>query len=190
MEKYLDTTLSPEERAKDLLSKLSLEEKMAQVNCFFAEHGNIEKEAAYGIGQVSTLEMRQITSLNEAAEWQRNIQKKIIEQSPHHIPAVFHMEGICGAFIQDACSFPSGIGRGSSFDPQLEEKLADIVARQETAVGITQILAPVLDISRDSRLGRQGKLTEKIPLWQQQWGQLTPGESRIQRKAVVEGQNP
>ena len=157
MEKYLDTTLSPEERAKDLLSKLSLEEKMAQINCFFGEHGDIEKVAAYGIGQVSTLEMRQITSLEEAAEWQRNIQKKIMEQSPHHIPATFHMEGLCGAFIQDAASLPSGIGRASSFDPQLEEKLGDIVARQETAMGITQVLAPVLDISRDSRLGRQGE---------------------------------
>ena len=75
MEKYLDKTLSPEERAKDLLDKLSLEEKMAQINCCFGEHGDIEKEVAYGIGQVSTLEMRQITSLEEAAKWQRKIQK-------------------------------------------------------------------------------------------------------------------
>ena len=157
MEKYLDTTLTSEERAQDLLGKLSLEEKMGQVNCFFAEHEDIEKAAAYGIGQVSTLEVRQITSLEEVAKWQEKTQKKIMEQSPHHIPAVFHMEGLCGAFIQDAASLPSGIGRGSSFDPELEEKLSDIVARQETAVGITQVLAPVLDISRDSRLGRQGE---------------------------------
>ena len=157
MEKYLDTTLTPEERAKDLLGKLSLEEKMGQVNCFFAEHEDIEKAAAYGIGQVSTLEARQMTSLEEVADWQEKIQKKIMEQSPHHIPAIFHMEGLCGAFIQDAASLPSGIGRGSSFDPELEEKLSNIVARQETAVGITQVLAPVLDISRDSRLGRQGE---------------------------------
>ncbi len=163
MEKYLDVTLSPKERAKDLLGKLSLEEKMAQINCFFGDHGDIETEAAYGIGQVSTLEMRQITSLEEAAEWQRNIQKKVMEQSPHHIPATFHMEGLCGPFIQGAVSLPSGIGRASSFDPRLEEKLGDIVARQETAVGITQVLAPVLDISRDSRLGRQGETYGEDP---------------------------
>lgn len=157
MEKYLDTTLTPEERAQDLLAKLSLEEKMGQVNCFFAEHEDIKKAATYGIGQVSTLEARQMTSMEEVARWQEKIQKKIMEQSPHHIPAIFHMEGLCGAFIQDAASLPSGIGRGSSFDPELEEKLSNIVARQETAVGITQVLAPVLDISRDSRLGRQGE---------------------------------
>ena len=45
MEKYLDVTLSPKERAKDLLGKLSLEEKMAQINCFFGDHGDIETEA-------------------------------------------------------------------------------------------------------------------------------------------------
>lgn len=73
------------------------------------------------------------------------------------------MEGLCGAFIQDASSLPSGIGRVSSFDPELEEKLAEMVARQETAVGITQILAPVLDISRDSRMGRQGETYGEDP---------------------------
>lgn len=86
-----------------------------------------------------------------------------MKNSPHHIPAVFLMEGLCGAFIQDASSLPSGIGRVSSFDPELEEKLAEMVARQETAVGITQILAPVLDISRDSRMGRQGETYGEDP---------------------------
>lgn len=85
-----------------------------------------------------------------------------MKNSPHHIPAVFLMEGLCGAFIQDASSLPSGIGRVSSFDPELEEKLAEVVARQETAVGITQILAPVLDISRDSEWDGREKLMAKI----------------------------
>ena len=77
--------------------------------------------------------------------------------SPHHIPAVFHMEGLCGAFIQDTTPFPSGVNRGASFDPDLEQQLGEIVSRQEAACGITQILAPVLDISRDSRMGRQSE---------------------------------
>ena len=78
-------------------------------------------------------------------------------QSPHHIPAIFHMEGLCGGFIQESTSFPSGIARGSGWDPKLEEKIARTVAEQEAACGITHILAPVLDISRDSRMGRQGE---------------------------------
>ena len=77
--------------------------------------------------------------------------------SPHGIPAIFHMEGLCGAFIQDSTSFPSGIARGAGWDPELEEQIAATVSRQEAACGMTQIFAPVLDISRDSRMGRQGE---------------------------------
>ena len=60
-------------------------------------------------------------------------------------------------------SFPAGIGRGSGFDPELEEKIAEIVGRQESACGITHVLAPVLDISRDSRMGRQGETYGEDP---------------------------
>ena len=116
MEKYLNSVLSPKERAEDLLRKMSLEEKMAQVNCLFPwgdNWENLNKSAKHGIGQVSTLEVREIQTLEEAARWQRKIQKMVMENSEHHIPAIFHMEGLCGAFIQDSTSFPSGIGRGS-----------------------------------------------------------------------------
>lgn len=170
MEKqYLDSTKTPEERAKLLLAELSLDEKMAQVGCIFpfgenyTDMGKISADTPFGIGEVSTLEMRRITSLEEAARWQRNVQNIVMENSPHHIPAIFHMEGLCGAFIQDTTSFPAGIGRGSSFNPDLEERIAEIVSRQEAACGITHILAPVLDISRDSRMGRQGETYGEDP---------------------------
>ena len=101
--------------------------------------------------------------MRECVDWQIEIQKKVMEKSPHHIPATFHMEGLCGAFIQDAMSFPSGIGRGSSFDVELEEKIGKIVSRQEQAVGITQVLAPVLDVTQDPRMGRQGETYGEDP---------------------------
>lgn len=166
MEKYLNPALSPDERAEDLLGKLSLDEKMAQV-CGMWMLPNDEKgmrqAARHGIGQVSTLFMRSMETLDEVAAWQQKVQKMVMENSEHHIPAVFHMEGLCGPFIQDSTSFPSGIGRGSSWDPQLEEKVGKIVSRQELACGITQVLAPVLDISRDSRMGRQGETYGEDP---------------------------
>lgn len=170
MEKdYDDVNKTPRERAAALLAELSLEEKMAQVNCIFPfgeSYDNMEgiaKSAPFGIGEVSTLEMRRIETLEEAADWQRTVQKIVMENSPHHIPAIFHMEGLCGAFIQDTTSFPAGIGRGAGFDPELEEKIAEIVSRQEAACGITHVLAPVLDISRDSRMGRQGETYGEDP---------------------------
>ena len=139
MEKYLDTALSAKERAQDLLGKMSLEEKMGQVNCLFpyGDHWDLlQKMAEHGIGEVSTLEVRSIKSLEEAVQWQRKIQKMVMDQSEHHIPAIFHMEGLCGPFIQDSTSFPSGIGRGSTWDPELEEQVAQTVSRQELACGI------------------------------------------------------
>ena len=77
--------------------------------------------------------------------------------SPHQIPAIFHMEGLCGAFLQDSTSFPSGIARGAGWDPELEENIAKTVSRQEAACGVTHIFAPVLDVTRDPRMGRQGE---------------------------------
>lgn len=165
-EKYLDITLPAKERAQDLLSRLSLEEKMAQTRCAFPGTGNSDKlkeDCRFGIGEISTLEIRNMETLEEAAAFQKKIQEMVMENSPHHIPAIFHMEGLCGAFIQGAASFPSGIGRASSFDPELEECVAGIVARQERAVGISHTLAPVLDISRDSRMGRQGETYGEDP---------------------------
>ncbi len=152
-----------------LLAELSLEEKMAQLSCIFpfgeayADMEQIADSTPFGIGEVSTLEMRRIKTLKEAAAWQRKVQEIVIKNSPHGIPAIFHMEGLCGAFIQDAASFPAGIGRGAGFDPELEEKIAGIVSRQEAACGITHVLAPVLDISRDSRMGRQGETYGEDP---------------------------
>lgn len=67
-------------------------------------------------------------------------------------------------------SFPSGIARGASFDPDLEEQIGSCVAEQELACGITHILAPVLDISRDSRRVGREKVMERILLLQVPWG--------------------
>ena len=166
---YLDCTLDPKKRAQAVLEEMSLEEKVAQLTGVFPfdeEYNNFEEIAAkvpHGIGEVSTLEMRRMETLEEVVAWQRKVQQIVMENSEHHIPAIFHMEGLCGPFIQDSTSFPSGIGRGSSFDPKLEEQIAEIVSRQEAACGITHILAPVLDISRDSRMGRQGETYGEDP---------------------------
>lgn len=160
MERYLDANLSAGERAEDLLGKLSLDEKMAQVVGVFAAPGD-EKQLAEsfknGIGQISTLSFTMCDSAEAAAGWQHQLQSAVMENSPHHIPAVFHMEGICGAFVQGSTAFPSGVNRGASFDAELEEQIGEIVSRQEAACGISQVLAPVLDIARDPRMGRHAE---------------------------------
>ena len=167
MYKYQDVSLTPKERAQDLLKCMSLEEKMGQVTGYFprglGETGILREKYPHGAGNVSCLEMRSLRNFDEIVQFQSETQKTIMELSEHHIPAVFHMEGLCGAFLVNSTSFPAGIGRASSFDPELEGQIGRVVARQEQAAGITQTLAPVLDISRDSRMGRQGETYGEDP---------------------------
>ena len=165
MEKYENPALSPEERAEDLLNKLSLAEKMAQTVCIYPSGMMMRrdssemyrKDCCNGMGSISCMEMRDMTDAKAVAEYQRKMQTMVMEQSTHHIPAIFHMEGVCGGMIAGNTSFPSNIGRGSGWDPALEKEIGEIVSRQEKCFGVSQILAPVLDISRDARMGRQAE---------------------------------
>ncbi|MDR2514752.1 MAG: glycoside hydrolase family 3 C-terminal domain-containing protein [Christensenellaceae bacterium] len=166
---YINTALPPEKRASALLEELSLEEKLAQIvglatwDAQALDFVYIRENTPYGVGEVSTLEVRRFETLEDVAQWQRDVQTIVMENSPHHIPAIFHMEGMCGAFIQDATSFPAGIARGASFDPELEEAIGSAVSRQEAACGFTRVLAPVLDVARDPRMGRQGECYGEDP---------------------------
>lgn len=176
MEKYMDASLDAKERAKLLLQELDLEEKVLQVSGFMPMMGNMDEDSTLvkkseyssdnisvedikkccpnGIGHISTLAMREMASIEEAANYQKKAQKTIMELSKHHIPAMFHMEGVCGAFLNGAMSFPCNIARGASWNAETEEEIGKIVSRQEKCAGITQVLAPVLDVTKDPRLGR------------------------------------
>ena len=161
MGNYMDKTLPPTMRAELLLAEMTLDEKMAQVNCAFPYDTDLDislkmaqQKAPQGTGHVSCLIMRDLETLEDAVRFQRALQRKAMEKTPHHIPAIFHMEGLCGAYLQGAASFPSGYARGASWDPALEREIGAVIGRQERCVGITQTLAPVLDISRDQRMGR------------------------------------
>ena len=166
MTDYMDTSLTARERAELLLKEMTLDEKLAQLTGVFSGFAGEDEMAAFfknGIGQISTLAFRMCGSAAEGAEEQRRLQKLVMESSRLHIPAVFHMEGVNGALLQDTTPFPSGVNRGAAFDTENERKIAEIVSRQEAAVGLTQILAPVLDISRDSRFGRQSETYGEDP---------------------------
>ena len=163
MELYKDHTQSPKKRAQDLLARMTIDEKMAQVTSAYAGFAKIDDDIKNGIGELPTLRMVGFKTLKEALEWRDNLQKRVLANSPHKIPATFHMEGLCGAYIPGATSFPAGISRGASWDPELERRIGEVVSRQERALGITRILAPVLDISRDSRMGRQGETYGEDP---------------------------
>ena len=91
MEKYMDQTLSPQERAQDLLEKMSLEEKIRQLGCTMVipaipmEY----QDLSGGIGVSIVMGVN-----DDYADALEKVQKYIMEQSPHHIPALFHGEAV------------------------------------------------------------------------------------------------
>lgn len=161
MEHYLDATLTPEERADDLLARMDLDEKFGQLQCWAMMDGFMGKKLEschpWGVGQVSCLAVTMMKNRQETAALVRATQEKIMAQSPHHIPAFFHIETLTGALITDATAFPCGIAQASTWDPALQRQLGETTGHQARSLGFSQGLAPVLDLCRDPRFGRQGE---------------------------------
>ena len=161
MKPYEDTSKTPQERAKALLGEMSLDEKFAQLQCASAMDElmgkKIEKTYPHGVGQVSCLVVTMMNSSREAADLVNKMQKEIMAQGEHHIPAIFHIETLTGTLMTSAENFPCGIGQASTWDPSLQEKMGEIIGRQSRAAGFSEGLAPVLDVCRDPRFGRQAE---------------------------------
>lgn len=175
---YKDASKSPEERVADLLSKMTLEEKVAQMmgvwndkkETLIDEKGNFDLEKAKkayahgnGIGQVGRpsdagkdeqashdagFNAKQTVELTNA------IQKFFMEHSRLGIPVIFHEECLHGLASKWATSFPQPIGLGGTFNPELVEKLYAMTAEETRVRGGHQALTPVVDVARDPRWGR------------------------------------
>lgn len=157
---YLDATRTPQERAEDLLSRMSLEQKFAQLQCGYLYEA--DQKSYDGIGQLGAL-FFQADTAEEWADKIESVQKAIIESSEFGIPAIIHQEALTGAVIPQAVIFETGIGQGATWDPESVEKMAEIGRKQLKAVGIRQALSPVMDICRDARWGRLGETYGEDP---------------------------
>lgn len=108
---------------------MSLEEKMAQIRGIFPfgipdSDGTNDWVPGRGIGQISALMIQMFeTTPEQAIEWQNSMQEMVMRESPHGIPAVFHMEGVNGAYFRGSVNYPTGVSRGAAFDPDLEEEI-------------------------------------------------------------------
>ncbi|AFC29026.1 hypothetical protein PM3016_2130 [Paenibacillus mucilaginosus 3016] len=163
---YLDSSLSAQERANDLLQRMSIEEKMGQIVGYMPDKGSIEKlEKNYpqGAGEVVMLFAGELENKESVVEKVTRIQDKMMELSEHRIPAIFHLETLAGALLPEATSFPPGIGQASTWNPGLQKELATIIRKQARAVGVSHAFAPVLDIARDPRFGRFGETYGEDP---------------------------
>ena len=91
MQKYQDSSLSPEERASDLLARMNLDKKFGQIQCYNAIDSflgkSVEKQNPYGVGQVCILIATMLDDVGSAAGLITRLQKQIMESGKHHIPA-------------------------------------------------------------------------------------------------------
>lgn len=155
---YRDPSRSIDERVDDLLARMTLEEKVAQMGSVWV-YQVLKEEAfdellAQGIGHITRLAGASSLGPTEAAALANRIQRYLQQETRLGIPAIIHEECISGYMARDATCFPQIIGLASTWDPQLAHDMAEVVRLQMRAVGARQGLSPVLDVSREPRWGR------------------------------------
>jgi beta-glucosidase len=162
--RYRDPSLPVEERVADLLARMSLDEKLAQLGSIwsfelFRSETEIDPERlrsrlADGIGQISRVAGATNLGPTAAAEAGNAIQRFLVEETRLGIPALLHEETLHGLLARDAPIYQQSIGAAAAFDPELVEAIATAIRHRMRAIGATVALAPVLDICRDPRWGR------------------------------------
>jgi beta-glucosidase len=167
---YKQANRPVDERVADLLGRMTLEEKAAQMLCVWQrkaqmlldENGNFDIAKArqnfghgHGLGQVGRpsdsgggKKARDMAIVTNA------IQKFFIEESRLGIPVVFHEECLHGLKALDSTSFSQPIGLAATFDVDLVERLFTMTAEETRSRGAHQALTPVVDVARDPRWGR------------------------------------
>ncbi|AJY46341.1 glycoside hydrolase family 3 N-terminal domain-containing protein [Martelella endophytica] len=170
---YKNAGLSIEVRISDLLKRMTVEEKIAQLHAAWlvlsedGEHraradaftGSADPETlrtmlSSGLGQITRpLGTRSIDAAHGVRALNR-LQKFMLEETRLGIPVMSHEECLSGLMAKGATLFPSSLAYGATFDPALIERVGKAIGEEARAVGCHQGLAPVLDVARDARWGR------------------------------------
>ena len=167
---YRNAALPAVKRVKDLLARMTLEEKTAQMMCVWQRKadtlvdadGNFDAakaRAAFkqrrGLGQVGRpSDAGKGKDARGMAELTNAIQKFFVENSRLGIPVIFHEECLHGHAAIGGTSFPQPIALGATFDPELVEALFTMTAAEARSRGTHQALTPVVDVAREPRWGR------------------------------------
>jgi beta-glucosidase len=163
MDIYRDASKSIEARVNDLLSRMTLNEKLAQLGSLFVpplledgefSPGKAAKIIGEGIGHISAAARSSGLPPGELAALNNEIQRFLREKTRLGIPAIVHEECLNGFRAKGATIFPQNIGLASTWEPDIINEITDVIRRQMRAAGVHQGLAPVADIARDPRWGR------------------------------------
>ncbi len=161
---YKNPRLPVERRVADLLSRMTLQEKIAQLEGIWKEKSRIEdargdfdpaKAAsvlADGIGEITR--PGEDKGPRRMAEFTDAVQQWVMTHTRLGIPVMFHEECLHGEEAPGGTSFPQAIGLAGTWDPALVQQVFGAVAQEVRARGAQQCLAPVLDLGREPRWGR------------------------------------
>lgn len=165
---YKNPALSPKERAKDLLGRMTTEEKAAQMDMI------------RGVELATKVHEAHFCAVDEASDfyWDKveqsigkrgmgfvhdvysvpavlnRLQKYMVEETRLGIPCIFTGEALHGLSWPGATVFPMPIALGAAFDPALTKEVGHAIAAETRSLGIHEILAPNLDLARELRWGR------------------------------------
>lgn len=188
---YRDAHASIEQRVQDLLSRMTLEEKVAQLRSMWQTKGSIEdaegtfsEEKASGavpngIGQMARPSDRTgatraqrdpYRSVEETVAFVNAVQHFLTQRTRLGIPALFHEETAHGYLAGGATVFPIPPALASTWDPKLVEQVYAVAAREVRVRGATVALSPVLDLAREPRYGRTEEFFGEDPYLVAQMG--------------------
>lgn len=181
---YKNPKLSPQERADDLLPRMTTEEKIAQLQCIWTEHKRKlftnekfdEKKAVEyfkdGLGFMSRPNENLFPGKpahhpalhpRQSAELYNQIQRYFVEKTRLGIPLAAHDEGVHGHLSQDATNFPVPIALACTWNEELLQDIFTITAKEIRSRGGSEELGPVLDMVRDPRWGRTEEMMGEDP---------------------------
>jgi beta-xylosidase len=167
---YKNPAITVDRRVSDLLGRMTIEEKVAQLVCLWAERpqvvaqtdfskdrGDLSLEKARvvmknGIGQIAR--QRERKDPRAAAAFANSVQKFLVENTRLGIPAIFHDEALHGHMAFKSTSFPQPIALAGSWDLDLVTKIFTVAALEARSRGGHLVLGPNLDLGREPRWGR------------------------------------
>jgi beta-glucosidase len=189
---YKDANASTPDRVQDLLGKMTVEEKVAQLESSWVlppfgnfkvpspiegDHVNeamVKKIAGNGLGTFAFLDeflgTRESSDPRVGAKNRNLLQAWVLKNTRLGIPIMYHGEALHGAVTMGATAFPEAVGLGSTWNPELLQKMFSTVGLEARASGNALVLAPVLDLSRDPRYGRVEEMYSEHPYLAAQLG--------------------
>ncbi|MDZ5661715.1 glycoside hydrolase family 3 N-terminal domain-containing protein [Nocardioides sp. S-58] len=181
-EVWQDPTAEVAERVSDLVSRMTLEEKVAQLSGVWGVDPTVgdmapmlrdamgpvlpwEEVIADGLGQLTRPFGTEPVEPAEGVRALAERQRQVVAANRFGIPAQVHEECLTGLAAWRATVYPSPLCWASSFDPALVERMGARIGATMRSLGVHQGLAPVLDVVRDLRWGRVEETMGEDPFW-------------------------